>query len=1017
MTTISVLTFPGYYDNELDLTKTSQGPIGTPAGIIGAAERGPAFIPWDNGSFADFANRFGGLNPNYPSTYATDYFLKNRSNLTFMRILGAGSNQTITDIEATRTTGTVKNAGFWVSASAVSGGSYHESATFFIVAKQGLTSEEAFGYPVFTNNDSYDASTGSVNVIRGVLFAASGSRIQFLNTTETYSPLLDSFVTPDSNGLFKIAISSSAGASFANDDNNAGVRLVTASLDPSNDNYFSKVLNTDPQRFGEYKHYVYGDFAIDSAILDNPSIANSVGIVSGSNNVSTTSGLPTLPFVQAFGRFDTRYKSAKTPWFISQPFGKKEYDLFQFEAVDDGEYPNNKVKISIGNLKASSNPRYQYGTFSVIVRRFDDNDFEPVVLEQFTECTLDPDSDNFIARKIGDIKYSFNFDAESEDDRRVVVSGRYGLKSRYIRVTVSDTVEQKELPATVLPFGFRGPQILKTNTTFSDHTTPATMRLAASGSSATNLLNALVPPLPYTFKATRGEVSTTGTYLGEPGSSEVTDPRIYWGVKTTRIENSLNPNIGYDINPLVESYTKFAGIEKLDVLTTGSYSDDVNENKFTLARVALHKATIAEVTASVNVEMRDAAYIRNGEPEATNYTITDPNDASTRVTLATLLQRGDNATVFNRFGQFAKFTTLLFGGFDGTNVLSKDDSLFTDKSTSQESRGTATGHANALHVSDGFSSAQAGTGLDNSAIRSFRTAIDLMTDPFVSEINLLVIPGQREPLVVDYGVDAMKEYGLGIYIAEIPDYNTDNERVFFGETGQYYDVEYTVDNAEGRAFDNEYGVYYYPDFKSEDRITKKNVTLPASVAALAAIGFNDKVSYPWFAPAGFNRAALDTIVKTTVVKLTQDQRDRLYATDINPIVKMPGEKSYVIFSQETSKKGDGVLTKVNVQRMIGDVVRQCVDFSNKNLFEGITTDTYKVFTEGFKTILAPLLNKNGLKEFKVVCDNTNNSETDVQERRLNAKIKMVPIGAVEFVILDFIIVNGSIEVAVSTASV
>lgn len=1019
MTTISVLTFPGYYDNELDLTKTSQEPVGTPAGLVGAAERGPAFVPWANGTFADFANRFGGLNQDYPCTYAADYFLKNRSNLTFMRVLGAGSNQTITDIEATRTTGLVKNAGFWISGSEVAGGSFHNNTVHFILAKQGIQPEESLGFPVFTNNDSYNAATGSVNVIRGIVFAASGSRIQFLDTTEVYAPGADSFVTPDSNGYFKIAISSSLGAVFANDDNNPGIRLVTASLDPNSDNYFGKILNTDPQRYDEYKHYVYSDFAIDNAVLAAPSMTNSVGIVSGSSNTSTISGLPTLPFVQAFGRFDTRYQSAKTTWFISQPFGKKEYDLFQLEAIDDGQYPNNKIKVSISNLKASSDPRYQYGSFSVIIRRFDDNDFQPIVLEQFTECSLDPDSENYIARKIGDIKYSFNFDAESEQDRRVVVSGRYPLKSRYVRAKVSDFVEKKELPETVLPFGFRGPRVLKTNPYIKDFVTASAseVRLAGSGSYATNLLSAIVPPLPYTFKTTRGEVSTGATFLGQPGSNEVTDPRIYWGVKTTRIENSLNPNTSYAVNALVETYTNFAGVEKLDVLTTGSFSDDINENKFTLARVALNKPAISQVTASVSVEMRDAAYIRNAEPEATNYTVIDPISSNDRVTFATLLQRGANATVFNRFSQFAKFTTILCGGFDGTNMLSKEDSLLSDKATSQEARGTETGHANAVHVSKGFLTAQAGTGLDNSTIRSYRTAIDLMTDPFISEINLLLTPGQREPLVSDYAVDAMKEYGVGIYVAELPDYNTDNERIFFGETGQYYDVEYTADNFETRARDNEYGVYYYPDFKSEDRVTKKNVILPASVAALSAIGFNDKVSYPWFAPAGFNRAALDSVVKATVVKLTQEQRDRLYETSVNPIIKMPGEKSYVIFSQETSKKGDSVLTKVNVQRMVGDVVRQCVDFSNKNLFEGITPELYTVFQNGFKNILAPLINKNGLKEFSVICNTTNNSNVDVEEHRLNARIKMVPIGAVEFVILDFILVKGSIQVAVSTASV
>ena len=112
-----------------------------------------------------------------------------------------------------------------------------------------------------------------------------------------------------------------------------------------------------------------------------------------------------------FGRFDTRYKNPKTTSFISQPFGNVEYDLFRFESLDDGAYANDKIKISIAALNASTNPQNKFGTFSVLVRKFDDNDFQPQVLEQFNNVTLDPKSDNYIARIIGDTSVRFNFDA------------------------------------------------------------------------------------------------------------------------------------------------------------------------------------------------------------------------------------------------------------------------------------------------------------------------------------------------------------------------------------------------------------------------------------------------------------------------------------------------------------------------------------------------------------------------------------------------------------------------------
>src|SRR3990167_10639301 len=90
-------------------------------------------------------------------------------------------------------------------------------------------------------------------------------------------------------------------------------------------------------------------------------------------------------------------------------------------------------------------------------------------------------------------------------------------------------------------------------------------------------------------------------------------------------------------NPLVKSYTKFHGIAKLDALVTGSWTDDFNNNKFTLARVALPQTAVADITGSAAQHMRETAYIRNGDVNGNDYTIVDSLGAISRVTLGTLV--------------------------------------------------------------------------------------------------------------------------------------------------------------------------------------------------------------------------------------------------------------------------------------------------------------------------------------------------------------------------------------------
>lgn len=1000
---------PGFFDREIDLTATSQEPTGVPAGVIGAAEMGPAFVPRTVGSFSDFQTMFGTLNPNLPAPYAVDKFLDNRNALTFVRVLGGGSNDTFEDIETTRLTGTVKNAGFAVSGT-IAASSRIEGAPQFIVARHEVTASEAYGYPIFSNNDSYftTGSADEVFLVRGVVFAASGARVNVISYNDTFSEGQDSYgnVNPDDK-YFKISISSSLGAPFGTTDGFPGVRILTASLDPASDNYFAKLLNTDPSKFAEEQHYVYADYAVDNSIASVSTESGSVGIAVGSLNTSDTSGDTEMEFLEVFGRFDTRYTTPATSWIISQPFGTTEYDLFRFETISDGAYANDKFKISIAALQKSSNPKYDFGSFTVLVRAFDDTDTEPKIIEQFNNVNLDPASDNYIARIIGDKRAFFNFDVEDPEDRRVVVRGKFANRSKYIRVVMNEELERGNIPKTSLPFGFRGQEVLNTNPMLVDATGSADFtnleRLAIVGTPYERMTAAIIPPVPHVFKVTRGTIDTAGTFIGSPGPTEIADSRFYWGIKFGITSNVLNPNVSTRVNSFVRSITRFGGISKLDALVTGSYADQFNSNKFSLAKVALNATQVSDLTGSVPSIMREAAYVRNGKPDGTFYTIED--NGVDRITLATLVQKG-SVSDFNRFTDFTKFTTVFYGGYDGVNILDKNARIFNDRATSSESRGSVFGGNNVSFVSPGLATNQCGLGLQNSTIRAYRAAIDIITDPIVSNVNLVAIPGQREAFVTNYCLDRVSDYGAAFYAMDIPNYTPDDERIFDGDTGQYIDVENTADRFEGRALDNFYGGAYFPNYVQFDDVNNLRVTVPASVAAVAALGFNDRVSYPWFAPAGFNRAALD-FVERTQVKIRQSERERLYAVKINPIVKFPQE-SHVIMAQNTLQLEESALNSINVQRMISDVKRQVVEIGNKIIFEQMDESLRTEFRKSLINALSVIQVKQGIERFMVICDNTNNTPGDIENNRMNAQIRLVPTRAIEFIAIDFIITRSGV---------
>ena len=1044
---------PGFFEREIDLTQRTREIEGVPAGVIGMADKGPAFVPVTVGSFVDFESKFGTLNTDYFGPYAANEWLKHRTALTYIRVLGAGSNLTSGDISVTLSKGTVKNAGFILSgtqASARAGvvdGRREGCVQYLAGVHEVLNEYESVGNPVFSDNQSFDTSS-PIRLVRAMILCASGSRFEVLNHNAYYSPDPSDLAkisaysgASEEDGTFKLVLSSAL-ESVGTTEGYKGIRIYTASLDPSSKHYVGKILNTSPDRFHAEQHLLYGDFAVESEIArvtydaSNPS----VGILSGSEGKSNSSGDTNLPFATAFGSFNTRYQTARTTSFISQPFGKDEFDLFHFEMLDDGVAGNGKVKVSISNLRRSTNPKSKYGTFTVLIRAFDDTDTDMKILEQYPLCTLDPGDDDYVANKIGDLKVMYNFDAESATERRINVTGKRPNRSSYVRIKMSAQVENREIPADTLPFGFRGVPVPKFTDELTDTTTPlaglgstrAKPRLvrsprgsggAVAETGTETLTHAVAPPVPLRFKATRGaqDPSDAPGFTGAPGKLELADNRYFWGIKFERLpltsslgNAALQANASALPNPLIATYSKFLGISKLDTMTTGSGADAYCNNKFTLANVAFYNNTSAATTSvdseidsiftgSASDHMREAAYIRNGILVTPQYTIQDTTNNPRRVTFATLAA-ARSATKFNRFSDYMKFTNMFYGGFDGLNILDPDSRKMNDKSASTDSGGKAAGDA--LGYINLSVKSTPGSAKDNNIINSYRTAAKILTDPMVSRVNVVAVPGIRDPYVTDYVSDLTRDYSKALYIMDIPEYDDDTTRLYDGSANRP-NVRRSVEQFEGRAIDNNYVATYFPDVVIEDAVNRDAVTCPASIAAIGALAYNDAVSYPWFAPAGFNRGALEGVMNTQV-RLTAEDRNVMYDAMINPIANFP-DGGFVIFGQKTCQQARSALDRVNVRRMLLEVKRIVSDIASRIIFEQNTPATRARFVAQVTPQLATIQAQQGIDQFKVVMDSSNNTNEDIEQNRLNGRIVLVPTRAVEFIAMDFIITNSGVS--------
>jgi phage tail sheath protein FI len=277
-------------------------------------------------------------------------------------------------------------------------------------------------------------------------------------------------------------------------------------------------------------------------------------------------------------------------------------------------------------------------------------------------------------------------------------------------------------------------------------------------------------------------------------------------------------------------------------------------------------------------------------------------------------------------------------------------------------------------------------------IQALRQGIDVVSDPDAVDINLLAIPGVYSSKVVDYAIIKVENRADVFYVADVS-----------GSTPTAI-----IQEVKNRGFDTNYAAVYYPSIKVYDDINKVAKELPASVAAVGAIAFNDRVSYPWFAPAGLNRAGLgrDTIgfdVLGVMDQLKQSERDSLYEARINPIARFPDVPQGVIWGQKTLQLKSSALDRINVRRLMIKAKKLVASAAKYLVFEPGNATTQTRFRQSVNPIFAEIQQKQGLEKFLVVMDSTTNPPEVIDRNELRGKIYLVPTRTAEAISVDFVI--------------
>lgn len=477
-----VFVSPGVYTSEKDLSFITRQIGVTTLGLVGETTIGPAFQPIFVSNYGEFKSFFGGLNatrikdngaPKYELPYIAKSYLSQSNQLFVTRVLGlsgynAGKAWGITlqgaldpSTLATTSTGNTYNPLITFTASTSgqllnvvsadpliqdlydSGALTSDLSFLGFVTTTGSTgtipatfkktgsSFSGVSFDLYVKTFGSGSTTYNTGTTTGITTTYSGSA--YSDVENQLVALLRSRGTINNNTqLPNFEVSASTGNlgfnptySAANVDALGNFALTGTSNTQGN---FSYVLTFDKTK-QNYITKVLGREAQDgSTAIFVEEFYNNLFSDLNANEKIYGVNLSLIEYGDAFNDYKQQYQPAVTPYVVSELRGSNLFRLFRFWTISDGNAANEQFKISIRNINLDS------GEFDVVIRGFYDSDAQPTVLETFSRVTMEPSSNNYIARRIG------------------TYDGEYPSKSAYVLIemdTDSDT-------ADMIPAGFVG---------------------------------------------------------------------------------------------------------------------------------------------------------------------------------------------------------------------------------------------------------------------------------------------------------------------------------------------------------------------------------------------------------------------------------------------------------------------------------------------------------------------------------------------------------------------------------
>jgi len=285
---------------------------------------------------------------------------------------------------------------------------------------------------------------------------------------------------------------------------------------------------------------------------------------------------------------------------------------------------------------------------------------------------------------------------------------------------------------------------------------------------------------------------------------------------------------------------------------------------------------------------------------------------------------------------------------------------------------------------------------------NYITGYDLFSDKDTVQVDFLVAPGSTDSAdnktIVDSLITTASSTRKDCVVVNSPAYNS-----VIGQSDP-------VSKTNGEANNFAYTSYQFMDnnwLKVYDKYNDVYSWIPAASSTAGIMAASDANSAPWFSPAGSRRGGYLGVTSLAYTP-TKSQRDTLYKAGVNPIANLPGQ-GILLYGDKTHMNRPSAFDRINVRRLFNVVERAIALAARNTLFELNDEFTRAEFVNIVEPFLREIKGRRGITDFRVVCDETNNTAAIIDRNEFIANIFIKPARSINYITLNFVAVRSGVD--------